>query len=323
MTITGGSTTPAGWYTDPGGSGHLRWWDGTAWSAHLAPQPTPAPTPVVALPPVAQAPVIQAPAAYEPAMSADNQPYVPFQGSWNGREQGGYSQGGAEDFARPAQWNTAGAWLLSFSYIFTLIIALVYVVLEFPALTLQTAQTRQGSITFASVLIQLALWLLMVLFALTDRRKLKSYGYIRPASVLWILLFPPLLYLIMRGVAISREVRHGFGPLIAYLVSIAAIVLLGVGSAIAIPAILAGQVAGSSVSGAAFASSLQTGLNEQGGNYTVICPRTIPTTVDSTFSCTATPSGSGKAHTLKIEVVRGADGQPTTKLLSVTPPFSG
>ena len=317
MTNTGGSTTPAGWYTDPGGSGQLRWWDGTAWSAHLAPQPTPAP--VVPLPPVVQAPTV-----YEPVMTADNQPYVPFQGSWNNREQGGYSAGGAEDFARPAQWNTGAAWLLAFSYIFTLIVGLIYAVVEFPSLALQTAETRQSSIAFASILIQLALWLVMVLLALTDRRKLRSFGYDRLASVLWILLFPPLLYLIMRGVAISREVRHGFGPLIAYLVSIGAIVLLGIVSAVAIPVFLASRAGvDGSVSGAPFASSLQKGLNAQGGNYTVICPPTIPTAINATFSCTATPSGSGESHTLKIEVVRGADGQPTTKLLSVTPPISG
>ncbi len=31
-------TTPAGWYDD--GSGRLRWWDGTAWTEHVAPTPT-------------------------------------------------------------------------------------------------------------------------------------------------------------------------------------------------------------------------------------------------------------------------------------------
>ena len=32
----------AGWHLDPAGSGQLRWWDGTAWTDHLAPPP---PTP--------------------------------------------------------------------------------------------------------------------------------------------------------------------------------------------------------------------------------------------------------------------------------------
>lgn len=28
-------TVPAGWYHDPGGSGHARWWDGRGWAEHL------------------------------------------------------------------------------------------------------------------------------------------------------------------------------------------------------------------------------------------------------------------------------------------------
>ena len=30
---------PPGWYPDPHGAPAQRWWDGTAWSAHTAPQP--------------------------------------------------------------------------------------------------------------------------------------------------------------------------------------------------------------------------------------------------------------------------------------------
>jgi len=31
----------AGWYADPGGSGGLRWWDGSRWTDHVAPPPPP------------------------------------------------------------------------------------------------------------------------------------------------------------------------------------------------------------------------------------------------------------------------------------------
>jgi Protein of unknown function (DUF2510) len=35
--------TPAGWYTDPTGNGGLRWWDGKAWTEHLADAGAPPP----------------------------------------------------------------------------------------------------------------------------------------------------------------------------------------------------------------------------------------------------------------------------------------
>ena len=38
------STTPPGWYPDPGNPGILRWFDGGQWTAHLQ-QPAPPPPP--------------------------------------------------------------------------------------------------------------------------------------------------------------------------------------------------------------------------------------------------------------------------------------
>lgn len=38
---------PPGWYTDPQSVHHLRWWDGTAWTAHVTPISPPQPAPVV------------------------------------------------------------------------------------------------------------------------------------------------------------------------------------------------------------------------------------------------------------------------------------
>lgn len=38
-------TAPAGWYADPQGPDTLRYWDGTSWTAHVAPVPQAAPAP--------------------------------------------------------------------------------------------------------------------------------------------------------------------------------------------------------------------------------------------------------------------------------------
>ncbi|WP_369139216.1 DUF2510 domain-containing protein [Modestobacter versicolor] len=41
------TTSPAGWYPDPAGSGGTRWWDGTSWGEHVQP----AVQPVASAPP--------------------------------------------------------------------------------------------------------------------------------------------------------------------------------------------------------------------------------------------------------------------------------
>lgn len=39
-TYSGAASLPAaGWFQDPGGQPHLRWWDGTTWTEHILPQP--------------------------------------------------------------------------------------------------------------------------------------------------------------------------------------------------------------------------------------------------------------------------------------------
>jgi hypothetical protein len=315
MTNTSGPTTPAGWYADPAGSVNLRWWDGATWTAHFAPRPTPtpAPTPVVQTPPLPQV------SAYRPA-TATGEPYVPFQGSWNQSSQGG-GYGGVGEFAQPSQWNTGGAWLLAFSPIIT-IITIIGLVAAYGSTLSATLATPDNSLTFILPAIQFGVFLLGVLFAAMDRSKLRSFGYLRPASIWWTLL-APWAYLIARGIAVSREVRHGFGPLIAYIISFVGIVLLGIGVAIAIPIILGTQGAASNAAyEVQFIAGLEKGLDENGGHYNVNCPPIIPTTINAQFSCTATDTSTNTAHTLNMEIVQGADGKLTPKLLSVSPPIT-
>lgn len=228
MTNTSGPTTPAGWYPDPAGSANLRWWDGSAWTAHLAPPPTPAPA-------LAPTPAYQASAtqtlAGQGLGTAGNEPNVPFQGSWNQS-----AESSAEDFARPGQWNTGGAWFLAFSQVITLIAIVALFVVDRGTIASTGVQAAVQALILAIALIGLGVFFLNVLFAVMDRRKLQSFGYLQPASVWWILLAPPLAYLIVRGIAVSREARHGFGPLIAYIITTVGVVLLvGIGTAVAIP----------------------------------------------------------------------------------------
>src|SRR5690554_687559 len=61
-------TVPAGWYPDPWGSASQRWWDGTAWTGNLYPQPEAEQKPHVPAPAVTDAGVSgqSSDADYEP-----------------------------------------------------------------------------------------------------------------------------------------------------------------------------------------------------------------------------------------------------------------
>jgi hypothetical protein len=333
MTNAAGPPTPAGWFRDPGGSDQLRWWDGTAWTAHLAPvpvaQPAPSPTPVVVPQPAPTPTFGQAP-AFTPEDS-EERGYVPFQNSWNSTRA--YDNLGPGDFARPAQWNTAGVWFLATSAFWGSIIAgLVILALSF-WLKIPYPTAFGGTLyTNAYVVSEyLVLFIFYFLAAITDRSKLKKMGYLKTASPLWMLIFffAPLVYLIIRTVRVKTESGRGLAPLIFYLVTFVVLVGLGIGAAIAIPVFLNSRLHASSsladsVNATSLASGITTGMEKNGGSYQVTCtPFAEPKSSPVDVTCNAVDLNSKETHTLQIEVDPAtAGGQPTVKLLSVTPPIS-
>jgi Protein of unknown function (DUF2510) len=280
MTNAGGSAVPAGWYNDPAGSGHLRWWDGIAWSAHLAPQPAAAP--------------VEVPAVETPA-----------------------NRYTASDIARPSQWYTGWGWFLAISPLYFAGFALIEILATINQLKSGGA-TPATSIVFGAALLLGALFLLVS--ASRDQLTLKRWGYIRPASAWWILL-GPLVYLIIRTVKVYRETQKGIPLIVVFVIgSVVSGVAYAAVEVSLIPGLAVG--AGLGLSSAQFSSSLQTGLNEKGGNYAVTCPPTLPSAIGSIFTCTAVDT-SATSHALEIEIITGTNGKPTVKLLSVTPPIAG
>ncbi len=85
------STTPAGWYADPAGSGGKRWWDGVQWTTHMqAAAPPPPPQPQFQAQPAAM--VLHQPQQIDPQRvdpyaasnpyglpAVQERPYVPMQ----------------------------------------------------------------------------------------------------------------------------------------------------------------------------------------------------------------------------------------------------
>ena len=288
--------TPAGWYTDPGGSGQLRWWDGAAWTAHLAAPPTPAP---------AATPVVQS------AYGSQDVGIQSFGSSAYGSTtltRDMFTRTAFEPI-RPTHWNTAAVWVLVFS---DLLILIVYSI----ALSARVISIGTTGSTIALVCVQIVIVFLRVILAYVDRNTLRLWGFSNPASPWWMLLWPPLLYLIVRTSRVRREVRRGGAPLWTYLATLVVIVLLAV---VAVPVFVVQQEAAARTT---FVASLTRGLDSRGANYAVSCPPDFSFAIGSHFTCTVQDATSQVAHTLAIEVVAGPDGKPTVKLDSVTPPIT-
>ena len=315
MSNTAGPSIPAGWYRDPGGSDQLRWWDGTAWTAHLAPSPTP-----VVQAPVVQAPVVQPPVVQVPVVQ--EQQYVPFQNAWSS---------GEVQFARPVAWNTAGAWLLATSVFWTAGIGFLAGAILAAALGSKSVEVggRLSTIgIIAEVVVSIIAWVLMVVAAAGDNASLKRHGYLRPTSVLWILLVPPLVYLIIRTVRVRSESGRGAAPLVFYIVSTVAIYAIAIVASIALAGSLAGggilNPATNAANATSLASGITTGLERNGGSYSVTCTSFAkPISQPVNVSCAAIDLATKQSHTLIINIEPGVAGaDPTVKLLSVTPPIS-
>jgi hypothetical protein len=282
---------PAGWYSDPAGFDQLRWWDGAGWTPHLAPRPVPmtppAPQAPMFLPPVAQAPMFPLPIT----------------------QATGLQTPGVQTLAPPGSWNTVSSWFVALSPTF---FAAAYI-FEF----LRVAGQPNLSLVFSAIAASSFVpFVVAVIFATVDRHALKKRGYPLPASVWWMLL-TPLAYLIVRTVKLRREVGRGSGPLWVWIAAWAvSSVIIGVVTAQMLPAITNSQNSSS------LARGIQDGLNSRGAKYLVTCPPSAPLTVGARFSCTALDQTARVSHILVIDVVAGANGQPTVKLESVTPPIS-
>lgn len=239
----------AGWYPDPIADGQLRWWNGEGWTERTmapqaqpsgasasAPEPEPAPGPVayaevdyaaagqVYAPERAAAPALGLPSATEaPAFEWQQTPLPSRESSL------GYTAAAEHTLHwRPAKSATAGAWGLAF--------------LPWTSAALGVAGGLATGYAPAAPYVPVALGLIILLLtvalALRDKRRLLDLGHERPASEWWVLLAPPLAYLIARTVSVHRNSGKGIAPLIGYLVNCVLVVAAGVGVAVLLPVVL-------------------------------------------------------------------------------------
>ncbi|MES2170943.1 MAG: DUF2510 domain-containing protein [Actinomycetota bacterium] len=154
-----------GWYSDPAGSGSLRWWDGFAWTDHLLDPGDP---------PAAQQPVHVA----QPA-------YVPMQSSM---QYGTRREPTVE--RTPTATATTAIWILA-----------LYPFFYYAAVWAIIAATNAIAPVPLGILILVA-FVLVWAMALWDHSALEARG-IRASSVLWMLL-SPIGYLIARRMRLKK-----------------------------------------------------------------------------------------------------------------------
>jgi hypothetical protein len=310
MTNASGLSTPAGWYPDPAGSEHLRWWDGDAWTAHLAPRPAPTPLPT---------PAPGFSAAADPAQDR----YATQAQELN--DFGGYqltppgttpNYGMTMEDASPIQWNTVWVWII-------VLAPLAYVLIIDGFLTaFEVGVAANRSLLVVYVIGSFVLGALLIVanifFGDRDRRTLRKWGYLTTTSPVWMLL--PGIYIILRTVRVHRESRHGVAPLVvfvcAYFVSgILSAGLTAIDNATDGATLLTAQQT-------TFEQQFLKGLNSTGGEFTLVCPPNFSLAVGSQFTCTATEGYDGSTHQIAIQIVTGPNGDASVNVVSVSPAIS-
>jgi len=238
MSETTSAAPPAGWYGDYLSTSLVRWWDGSRWTDHTMPVPTPESRAPVAVG-MAAAPATgpswgpaaepQAPAsrsrrdAQTPAVAPDGafeQPsrmseYRPMQSSFVPRVM---------QFGSP---NTGWIWVIAFSIV-------INIALQIAAVAPGIFPSQTGLVMALGVFVGL-----MAIAGVRDRAVLRQRNL--PGASPWWLLLSPIAFLIVRWVVLRQIGVNAHGPGIVYGLNVVLTVGLGVLAAILIPVFLLQQ----------------------------------------------------------------------------------
>ncbi|TAL41136.1 MAG: DUF2510 domain-containing protein [Salinibacterium sp.] len=287
------TTPPAGWFADPRSSEHMRWWDGTQWTAHTQPRPQAAPPAAVA---VAESTyVAQAPAQPQP----EREGYVPMSRGATGGS--GYSSlvRGAEPFRVPAPVSvgqiasphTVPIWLfVLYPLVYAVLLGFLYNSGQLVMLALQGC-------------ILVGCWVLVIM----DYIILRHRGF-SAATPLWLFL-TPIGYLIARRVVLRSQGAKPGGPGLLFASSL---LFAGVLGALFGPGIVAQSSNPALVQ--EFERRTEAELAAKSpGNWTVDCPDDAKIfKTGETFVC-HTDNGQGVRVDVTITVLGGGKYSTTAR----------
>ncbi|HEY4270058.1 MAG TPA: DUF2510 domain-containing protein [Galbitalea sp.] len=220
------ANAPAGWYPVAEGSAQLRYWDGTQWTEHIH-------DPSAAAAQAAQVAAAQAQAAQQEAYAGQQQ--------WQERTAYGVpAQPKAPEGTQP---NTVMGWLNAATPVLLLVDVIpLYawisnllggIDVNDPNST-NALIAREFTPTYAVVLLlAFVAQALFVVFAALDWRTLRRNGVPAPFHWAWsfftLVSFGGLVYVIGRAVVVKRRTdRSGYGPMILYIVLMAAYLIAAI-----------------------------------------------------------------------------------------------
>ncbi len=198
---TPGTVIIAGWYPDPSDDSQARWWDGTQWTQTTRPR---APE----TPPAAETRQNRYFSPVAVRTEAGLPPVDPYRPLNRRHDSQGFVSMGVKPTThfQPTRAYTGSAWAIATMPVWSTIVLLALVL-------------GLGDF-FTPFLIALTSFLLFVTalaFAIHDHKVLLNSLHPKAASPWWMIL-GPLIYLIARGVYVSRAVGRGWAPLVVYLI---------------------------------------------------------------------------------------------------------
>lgn len=318
MTDQATRVVPAGWYEDPASTAHVRWWNGLAWTEHTTLKPSTPPRPQPAAEPqlvtTATGSIHTAETLARIAEARELERQYGISTAEHDVIVRAATEGAAQERAeaqpmsrrenraavRTSVWedefddaedgtSTASSWFIALWPVLTLVAAIAAAYVYFYV----TPEPSLAGIPLIAGVVVVP-YLLGIVWAIADARKLRARGHRPPSPVLALL--GPLVYLIARRVKVS-----GTGPLVTLIV----LTLLAAGGPVA-----------AALTGAAYPATKALEIQQtiradyvgSGQLASVNCPMFVESvTAGTLYTCNGTtPEGASKRVWVSIENADGA-----------------
>ena len=297
MTDVPTAVVPAGWHVDPSSPTRMRWWTGDGWSEHTAPLPADD----------VEAPAAEGPAAEvspepkpkpEPEPEPEPEPDVHAEPGYGWPRQESTRPGvvvahrvetpGGWDIL-PSRWSSVSVWIIAFSPFIAFAAA--------AAASFLLALYGWSWWILGAVLLP---YLVTIVFAVRDVRRLRIWGHQYVARASWSLLGAPV-YLIARAIVTRKHAGIGAAPAWAFFLNVLIVAAGCVLLAISLRASLAPLVTDG------IEESIAWELSVDGTEHTVDCGTPDRILPGATLNCTVTDD-TGATGALEVRIDNLTDG---------------